>query len=140
MKINHLFFRLVTIFLLCLTSNCQQQSDLYVRAEKKTQRPTKAIQAYVLVPKESPSKSESIEENHSPRISFIKTVYYLGDVGQGTKNTCEFRFTNTGRGLLKIGQISRTCGCTVFHLDKKQYPPNESGVIKVIYTAGKFPL
>jgi len=63
-------------------------------------------------------------ENHLPRISFEKTVYDLGDVGQGTKNTCEFRFTNTGRGLLKIGKISRTCGCTVFHLDNKQYPPH----------------
>ncbi|MGB2807519.1 MAG: DUF1573 domain-containing protein [Sedimentisphaerales bacterium] len=73
----------------------------------------------------------------SPRISFEKTICDLGDVGQGTKNTCEFRFTNTGRGLLKIGKISRTCGCTVFHLDKKQYPPNKSGTIKVIYTAGK---
>ena len=72
-----------------------------------------------------------------PRISFEKTVFDLGDIGPGTKNTCEFRFTNTGRGLLEIGNISRTCGCTVFHLDKKQYPPNETGIIKVIYTAGK---
>jgi hypothetical protein len=46
-----------------------------------------------------------------PGISFDKTVYELGEVGQGTKNECEFRFTNTGRGLLKIGPISRTCGC-----------------------------
>ncbi len=71
-----------------------------------------------------------------PRISFEKTVCNLGDVGQGTKNTCEFRFTNTGRGLLKIGKISRTCGCTVFQLDKKEYAQNETGTIKVIYTAG----
>jgi hypothetical protein len=72
-----------------------------------------------------------------PRISFEKTVFDLGDVGQGTRNTCEFRFTNIGQDLLKIGKISRTCGCTVFQLDKKEYPPNETGVIKVIYTAGK---
>ncbi|MHC4088355.1 MAG: DUF1573 domain-containing protein [Planctomycetota bacterium] len=71
------------------------------------------------------------------RISFENTVCDLGDVGQGTKNECEFRFTNTGRGLLKIGKISRTCGCTVFQLDKKEYAPNETGTIKVIYTSGK---
>jgi len=64
-------------------------------------------------------------DNLLPRISFEKTVFDLGDVGQGTKNTCEFRFTNTGRGLLKIDKLSRTCGCTVFHLDKKEYTPNE---------------
>ena len=58
-------------------------------------------------------------DNFLPNISFEKTVYDLGDVGPGTKNECEFRFTNTGRGLLKIGKISRTCGCTVFGLDKK---------------------
>jgi hypothetical protein len=31
-----------------------------------------------------------------PRISFEKTVCDLGDVGQGTKNSCESKFTNTG--------------------------------------------
>ena len=66
-----------------------------------------------------------IVEIIAPRISFEKTVRDLGDVGRGTKNTCEFRFTNTGRGLLKIDKFSRTCGCTVFHLHKKQYTPNE---------------
>ena len=76
-------------------------------------------------------------ENHLLRISFEKTVFDLGDVGQGTKNSCEFKFTNTGRGLLKIGNINRTCGCTAFQLDKKEYTPNETGTIKVIYTAGK---
>ena len=76
-------------------------------------------------------------ERFLPRISFEKTVFDLGDVGLGTKNTCEFRFTNTGRGQLKIGNIGRTCGCTVFQLDKKEYAPGETGTIKVIYTAGK---
>ena len=76
-------------------------------------------------------------DNLLPGISFEKTVCDLGEIGQGMKNECEFRFTNTGRGLLKIDKISRTCGCTVFHLDKKEYGAGETGVIKVIYTAGK---
>ncbi|MHC4694532.1 MAG: DUF1573 domain-containing protein [Planctomycetota bacterium] len=79
----------------------------------------------------------TIAKSIEPRISFEKTVIDLSHVGRGTKNTCEFRFTNTGRGLLKIGNISRTCGCTAFQLDKKEYAPNETGTIKVIYTAGK---
>jgi len=82
-------------------------------------------------------QSVSANERLLPSISFETTVFDLGDVGRGTKNTCDFRFTNTGRGLLKIGKISRTCGCTVFHLEKKEYAPNETGTIKVIYTAGK---
>jgi len=68
-------------------------------------------------------QSVSATERLLPRISFEKTVCDLGYVGQGTKNTCEFRFTNTGRGLLKIDKLSRTCGCTVFQLDKKEYAP-----------------
>jgi len=82
-------------------------------------------------------QSASAAERLLPRISFEKTVFDLGDVGQGTKNSGEFSFTNTGRGLLKIGEISRTCGCTVFQLDKKEYAAGETGTIKVIYTSGK---
>ena len=77
-------------------------------------------------------QSSSAAERLLPRISFEKTAFDLGDVGQGTKNTCEFRFTNTGRGLLKTGKISRTCGCTIFHLDKKQYPPIDVGLHSTI--------
>jgi len=87
-------------------------------------------------PRTSPENMPVADEAMA-KISFEKTVCDIGDVGQGTKNECEFRFTNTGRGLLKIGKISRTCGCTVFHLDKKEYAPNETGATKVIYTAGK---
>ena len=39
------------------------------------------------------------DESLLPRISYEKTVCDLGEVGQGTKNSCEFSFTNTGRGL-----------------------------------------
>jgi len=77
-------------------------------------------------------QSASAAESLLPRISFEKTVFDLGEVGQGTKNTCEFRFTNTGKALLKIGKISRTCGCTVFQLDKKEYTASEAGTIKGI--------
>jgi len=76
-------------------------------------------------------------KNLSPRISFERTVCDLGDVGKGTKNACEFKFTNTGQALLKIGKIKRTCGCTVFELDRKEYTPGRTGTIRVIYTAGK---
>ena len=77
--------------------------------------------------------------NLSPRISFEKTVCDLGDIGRGTKNTCEFKFTNTGSadGGLKIGKIKRTCGCTVFELDRKEYATGRTGTIRVSYTAGK---
>ena len=67
--------------------------------------------AFVLSVPVSWQYSASAAEGILPKISFEKTVCDLGDVGQGTKNTCESKFTNTGQGLLKIGKISRTCGC-----------------------------
>jgi len=76
----------------------------------------------------SMQESASGAERLLPRISFETKVCDFGDVGQVTKNTCEFRFTNTGSadGGLKIGNISRTCppkAGTVYHLDKKDWIP-----------------
>ena len=70
-----------------------------------------------------------------PRITFEKVTHNFGDVGPGTNHLCEFRFTNTGNGVLRIGQVSKTCGCTPFLLDKTEYAPGESGTLKVRYYA-----
>jgi len=69
----------------------------------------------------------------SPKIEFEKVEHDFGNVGPGTNNLCEFRFTNAGNGTLKIGEITKTCGCTPFVLDKKEYAPGESGILKVNY-------
>jgi len=122
------------IFLLAI--GCQQ-SAIAQSAKNTAESPIKEIQApesTAISPKPAP-----VAKNLSPRISFEKTVCDLGDVGQGTKNTCEFKFTNTGSadGGLKIGKIKRTCGCTVFELDRKEYAPGRTGTIRVSYIAGK---
>jgi hypothetical protein len=41
--------------------------------------------------------------------------------------------------MLKITDVKATCGCTVVQLEKREYAPGESGVIKVTYTAGSTP-
>ncbi len=70
-----------------------------------------------------------------PRITFEKVTHNFGDVGPGTNHLCEFRFTNSGNGVLKIGQVSKACGCTPFSLDKTEYAPGESGTLRVRYYA-----
>ena len=67
------------------------------------------------------------------RITFENVTHDFGDVGPGTNHLCEFRFTNTGDGVLKIGQVDKTCGCTPFLLEKTEYAPGESGTLKVRY-------
>jgi hypothetical protein len=69
----------------------------------------------------------------APKIEFEKMVHDFGNVGPGTSNLCEFKFTNAGNGTLKIGEIEQTCGCTPFLLEKKEYAPGESGTLKVNY-------
>ena len=69
----------------------------------------------------------------SPRITFDKVVHDFGNVGPLTDSLCEFGFTNTGDGTLRIAQIDKTCGCTPFLLAKTDYAPGESGALKVKY-------
>jgi len=45
------------------------------------------------------------KENPSPAITFDSAVCDLGRVGLSTKNTCDFKFTNTGQAPLKITNV-----------------------------------
>jgi len=136
MKRNQLVFESALVSLiLSFGIGWQEQSAIAANGKTISESPAGAIQAPEPL-KVSPNTFPDAK-NLSPRISFEKTVCDLGDVGRGTKNTCEFKFTNTGKALLKIGKIKRTCGCTVFELDRKEYTPGRTGTIRVIYTAGK---
>lgn len=74
-----------------------------------------------------------------PRITFEKLTHDFGEISPGTKNPCEFKFTNTGNALLKIGKIRCPCGCTIATLAKTDYAPGESGVLKIVYNASSSP-
>jgi len=78
-------------------------------------------------------------QGQGPEITFEKLMHDFGDVAPGTTNTYEFKFTNTGNALLKIGKIRCTCGCTVTRLIKKEYAPGESGALKIMYSVGNRP-
>lgn len=71
-----------------------------------------------------------------PEITFESLIYDYGDISAGSRNTCEFKFKNTGEALLKIGKLNAPCGCTVPQLAKKEYAPGESGILSVIYRSG----
>ncbi len=74
-------------------------------------------------------------EQQAARIEFEATTHNFGDISPGSKNLCEFKFRNAGDALLKIKNVSKTCGCTPFTLEKKEYAPGEEGVLKVRYNA-----
>ena len=75
-------------FILSLVLGCQQHTEV------------------VQVPEPMPIKASAepavVAKNPLPKISFESTLCDLGQVGQGTNNTCEFKFTNTGQAPLPI--------------------------------------
>ncbi|UCF42226.1 MAG: DUF1573 domain-containing protein [Planctomycetota bacterium] len=72
-----------------------------------------------------------------PRLMFESVTCDFGQVGPGTKNVGEFKFENAGDELLIIKKVTKSCGCTPFTLEKKEYEPGESGTLKVSYKASK---
>jgi hypothetical protein len=70
-----------------------------------------------------------------PKIDFESLVYDFGEVGPSTKNEGQFKFTNTGEGLLEITKVARCCG-VVTNLDKMEYAPGDSGTLKVEWNSG----
>ena len=85
------------------------------------------------------ARQETIATSQEPRITFETDVHDFGEVGLLTKNVCEFRFQNTGTGVLKVERkIDVVCGCTVPVLSQTEYAPGQEGTIQVTYTAGEF--
>ena len=110
MQRNQLVLRFALLNLIfSLGVGWQQQSAVAQSVKNTAESPIKEIQAPE--PQGISPKPAPVAKKLSPRISFEKTVCDLGDVGQGTKNTCEFKFTNTGSadGGLKIGKINQIC-------------------------------
>jgi len=48
-----------------------------------------------------------------------------------------FPFRNDGDESVKILRLSSSCGCTVPHLEKREYAPGESGEIRAVFDFGK---
>jgi hypothetical protein len=73
----------------------------------------------------------------APTITFVDVVHDFGEISPSSKHVCEFRFKNTGTVTLRLKpKIGSTCGCTVPMLNRVNYGPGQSGVIKVTYSAG----
>ena len=120
---------LVLSFLLILQAGCEEQTmtqqelnpDWFTQQSWPTQQQSR--------PRMAPQRTRSME----PRIVFENLTHNFGEVGPGTNHLCEFRFRNAGNSTLYISEVTQTCGCTPFLLEKKEYAPGESGTLKVRY-------
>ena len=131
MKRNYSVLAFVFSSVLLLQLGCQEQV-------KVAEKPTPAVPKEAVI--SSPQKVKAVPrpDKTSPKITFEKVVYDFGQVGPSTKNYGEFRFTNTGEGLLKIKEVEKCCGVYV-KLDKTEYALGESGVLKIEYVSTRSP-
>jgi hypothetical protein len=128
---------ILTVFavvcVLFLQAGCQEQAKGAEESKPALTAPSE--------PMSEPAKAKSLADTNElgPEIKFEKLVHDFGKVGPETRNLCEFKFTNTGKGLLKITDVSKTCGCTPYTLEKKEYAAGESGTLEVKYYSSNRP-
>ena len=115
-------YLLIVGFVLLLNSGCQEQA--------KVEQELKSVTAET----EQSTVKVSDPNGPVPKIKFDKVALDFGKVGPGTKSNDEFKFTNIGESVLKITKVGQCCG-VVTTLEKKEYAPGESGVLKVTYNA-----
>ena len=118
---------LVIAFVLFLQIGCQEQA-------KTTEQPTA-----VLAKPETTGREEAETALQAgqpvPEITFEKVLHDFGEVPPRKKQVGEFKFTNTGNGLLKIAEVKKCCG-VIAKASKEKLSPGESGVLKVEYRSG----
>ncbi|MFH1717701.1 MAG: DUF1573 domain-containing protein [Planctomycetota bacterium] len=116
----------VTVALaLLIQSGCQEQAKV---PDKVRTNSAASIQGS--------SEQKARADQSAPRITFEETVYDFGEVSSSRKYTGQFKFTNTGSGVLKITDVKKCCGAVVT-LDKKELAPGQSGTLKVEYGSGR---
>jgi len=137
MKPNRLTLSVLTIFVtgcvLFLQTGCEEEA-----MEPRTLNPNWfKQQTWAAINQQAPQRTIAgvPSVTAAPRITFEKVTHNFGEVGPGTNQICEFRFTNTGNAVLRISEVTKICGCTPFSLDKTEYAPGESGVLRVGYYA-----
>jgi hypothetical protein len=125
---------------LLLLAGCANPTQVGSRSGETASPGTAAVVKQETVgvePVAAAERRETAPAREEPRITFETNVHDFGEIGLLTKNVCEFRFRNTGTGVLKVEEkIDAVCGCTVPVLSQTQYAAGEEGTVQVTYTAG----
>jgi hypothetical protein len=139
MKLNWWILAIIVISsILLFQIGCEEQVKKPAPSPQTLSATTKTTAAHAKAESNKPLPAVPDNEGQTPKITFEKDFHDFGDIGPGSSNTCEFKFTNTGDAVLKVNKkIESTCGCTVPELSKEEYAPGESGTITVKFSAPK---
>ena len=132
--------------LLLLQAGCQKEAKAPEESKTVLNRQSAGPNEAAIGPVKTKTVPGANEPNPSevrgepaPKITFEKVIHDFGEIGQRTNNSCEFKFTNTGDGLLKIGRVKACCGFAArLKANKKEYAPGESGTVIVTFSARGF--
>ena len=72
-----------------------------------------------------------------PKLALQQTSYDFGDILQGDVVTHDFILSNSGGDLLKISNVTASCGCTAAEPEKKELAPGESTKLTVKFNSAR---
>jgi hypothetical protein len=122
---------------LLLQAGCQEEAKAPEESKATLIQQSNEPNETVVVPVTKVTVPDA--NKRGPTITFEKVIYDLGEISPKSTNSCEFKFTNTGIGVLKIGKIETCCGFTgKLKGGKKDYAPGESGTVIVSFSASRF--
>jgi hypothetical protein len=127
-----------------LATGCQKKSNVSTVAATP-QANKVSLSAQVQPAQAQPPQPQPVKQSVKPAdekpssVKMEKLEHNFGSIGPNSDNKCQFKFSNVGKGILKIDHIQSTCGCTVPELIKKEYAPGEAGAIDVAFRAPGYP-
>jgi len=122
---------IAAVYGIVFMAGCRRESILPAEPAPATEKISPASAPSAPRPAGQPAAKPA--DKNAPSLKLEKSEHDFGVVGPDTSNKCQYKFSNTGKGVLKIESIQSTCGCTVPELAKKDYAPGESGVIDVTF-------
>lgn len=72
---------------------------------------------------------------NGPKAVIVPMNYDFGNIIQDSVVTTNFIITNEGNILLRINNVTASCGCTAVFPEKKELKPSESTNIKVTFNS-----
>ena len=73
-----------------------------------------------------------------PDIQFKQRVYDFGTISKGAVVKHKFEYINKGDGVLKIGKVKTSCGCTAALITSKTVGPGEKGEVEATFRSQNF--